>query len=210
VQGAGGMRFYSAQYLAALRSLCDEFKTLLILDEIATGFGRAGRMFACEYAGVQPDIMCLGKAITGGYVSFAATLASDEIADAISNSEVGAFMHGPTFMANPLACAAANASLDILSSYDVPAKIAEIENGLRIGLAGLKDCPKVADVRALGAIGVVEMREKIDVAAVQKELIARGVWLRPFGKLLYTMPPYIIGREQLKKLTSAISEVAAL
>ena len=204
VQGAGGMYFYNPQYLRRLRAACDEFGVLLIFDEIATGFGRTGKTFACHYAGVSPDIMCLGKALTGGYMSFAATLASDEVADTISDGGVGLFMHGPTFMGNPLACAAANAALDCFESFDVPARALEIGAILAESLAPLKDCRGVADVRTLGAIGVVEMRENVDVVNLQRLLIKRGAWLRPFGRLVYTMPQFVISDADLRLLCSAI------
>lgn len=210
VQGAGGMRFYHPQYLKELRALCDEFGILLILDEIATGFFRSGRLFACEYAGVEPDIMCVGKALTGGYMSFAATLASDDIADTISDGGVGLFMHGPTFMANPLACAAANASLDLVLQPQTLQNVLRIEKKLKDGLAAARDIKGVADARALGAIGVLEMEKPIDMAKAQELLIERGVWLRPFGRLLYTMPPYISTDSQLERITSAMVEVAGL
>lgn len=206
VQGAGGMRFYNPEYLRRLRALCDECSILLILDEIATGFGRSGKMFACEYAGISPDIMCLGKALTGGYMSFGATLATDAVADAISEGTPGLFMHGPTFMGNPLACAAANASLDLICKNGLLDKIAAIGKALKDGLAPLQDSPKVADVRTLGAIGVVELKNPVDMAKFQDSLVSRGVWLRPFGRLLYTMPPYIIGADDLNKITKAMVE----
>jgi adenosylmethionine-8-amino-7-oxononanoate aminotransferase len=207
VQGAGGMYFYHPQFLTAVRELCNTYNVLLIADEIATGFGRSGKLFACEHANITPDILCLGKALTGGYMTLAATLCNDEIAEIICSGEAKAFMHGPTFMANPLACAVANASLDTLFSQNWQQLISDIENGLKTGLANAKHSDKVADVRVLGAIGVIEMKNPIDKEKAQILLIERGVWLRPFGKLLYTMPPYITTETQLQTITQSMCEV---
>ncbi len=207
VQGAGGMRFHSPECVALLRRLCDEHGLLLIADEIATGFGRTGTMFACEHAGVSPDVMCVGKALTGGYMTLAATLCTPAVAEAISTGEGGALMHGPTFMANPLACAVALASLDLLAEGDWRGDVARIERGLREGLAPARDLTSVIDARVLGAIGVVQLERDVDVAAVTSTASEHGVWLRPFRDLIYTMPPYVIGDSDLAKVTHAIVAV---
>lgn len=207
VQGAGGMWFYSADYLRGVSALCRQYKVLLICDEIATGFGRTGKLFACEHAGISPDILCLGKAITGGYMSFAATLATDEVANTISSGSAGVFMHGPTFMANPLACSVANRSIELLLAKDWKREVNNIQKKLEEFLAPCSQYKNVADVRVLGAVGVVEMKEEVDVAKLQKQFVEAGVWIRPFGKWIYLMPPYIISDEQLKQLCSAILNV---
>jgi adenosylmethionine-8-amino-7-oxononanoate aminotransferase len=210
VQGAGGMRFHSPACVSFLRGLCTQHELLLLLDEIATGFGRTGSMFACEYAGVAPDIMCVGKALTGGYMSLAATLCTSEVAQAISAGEGGALMHGPTFMANPLACAVALASLDLLAEGGWPKDVARIERGLRAGLEPARELPGVLDVRVLGAIGVVQLERAVDIGAATTAAVEHGVWLRPFRDLIYTMPPYVIGDEDLSQVTHAIIAAATV
>ena len=209
VQNAGGVRFYHPEYVRRASELCKQYDVLLILDEIATGFGRTGKLFACEYADICPDIMCVGKALSGGFMSLAATLTSTHISQTFADGEAGVFMHGPTFMGNPLACAVSLASLDLLESYDWQTKIAKIETQLKAELAVCQDLDAVKDVRVLGAIAAVELHNPVDMATVQPQFVDKGVWLRPFGRLLYTMPPYIIQPEELSAITSAIYEVAA-
>lgn len=209
VQGAGGMWFYSPEYLARVRALCNEADVLLIADEIATGFGRSGRLFACEYAEISPDILCVGKALTGGTMTMAATLASGEVCRGLGEGDPGVFMHGPTFMANPLACAAAGASLDLIEAGDWSANVSGIETQLKRDLEGCRSLPAVADVRVLGAIGVVELHSPVDMGLVQPAFVERGVWIRPFGELIYTMPPYITEAEDLSRICSVIHDVVS-
>ncbi|NLU82952.1 adenosylmethionine--8-amino-7-oxononanoate transaminase [Rhodococcus sp. HNM0569] len=208
VQGAGGMRFHSPRLLAELRALCDRFDVLLVFDEIATGFGRTGELFAADHAGVCPDVLCVGKALTGGYLTLAATLCSRVVAETISAGEAGAVMHGPTFMANPLACAVAVASIELLLSRDWRSEVAAIESRLHAGLAPLRGEEGVRDVRVLGAIGVVELDRPVDMRAATETAVAHGVWLRPFRTLVYTMPPFVCTDDDVDSITSAMRAVA--
>ncbi len=208
VQGAGGMRFHDPRYLADLRDICDRHNVLLIFDEIATGFGRTGEMFAADHAGVSPDIMCVGKALTGGYVTLAATLCTRDIAATISGSDAGALMHGPTFMANALACAVSVASVEVLLGQDWRGRVAEIGAGLTRGLEPARALPSVADVRVCGAIGVIETRRPVDVPTVARVALDNGVWLRPFRNLIYAMPPFVCTPDEIGQITSAMVAAA--
>lgn len=209
VQGAGGMRFYSPHFLKNVRSICDEYKILLIADEIATGFGRSGKLFACEHANITPDIMCLGKALTGGYMSLAATLCSDKIAQTICQGDAGVFMHGPTFMGNPLACAVANKSIELLFTNNWNTQVHQISQWLHENLQACHELPSVNDVRILGAIGVVELKDAVDMKVIQPMFVQNGIWVRPFGKLVYTMPPYIAQKNHIETLCRSIYDTLA-
>ncbi len=204
VQGAGGMRMYSPEYLVKARELCDRYDVLLIFDEIATGFGRTGELFAANHADVSPDIMCVGKALTGGMLTMAATICTSKVAETVCAGEAGVFMHGPTFMANPLACAVSIASLDILASGAWKEQVRNIESWLESGFKSLAINANVKGVRVLGAIGVVECKQDIDTAEIQKYFVEKGVWIRPFRNLIYLMPPYIAQEEDIAKLCAAI------
>ena len=207
LQGTGGMYFYSPDYLKRVRELCDEHDVLLIADEIATGFGRTGKLFACEWAGITPDILCLGKAMTGGYMTLAATLCTSKVSDGICNGEAGVFMHGPTFMGNPLACSVANASIELLLNSNWQARVLEIEQQLISGLSPAKDFDNVIEVRCLGAVGVIETKSPVDITKIQKQFVEEGIWVRPFGSRVYVMPPYIISQKDLDTLMTGILKV---
>jgi len=201
------MHFYSPDYLRQVRALCNEYNILLIADEIATGFGRTGKLFACEWAEISPDIMCLGKSLTGGYMTLAATLCSDEVSHGICKGEAGCFMHGPTFMGNPLACSVANASIDLLFSQDWQANINRIEASFTAELEVFNSLESVASTRCIGAIAVIEMKQAVNLAEIQKKFVQQGLWVRPFGKLVYLMPPYIISNQQIKQLMNGVYKV---
>ncbi|SNT68975.1 adenosylmethionine--8-amino-7-oxononanoate transaminase [Psychrobacter sp. LV10R520-6] len=209
IQGAGGMRFYSPEYLQLLRQLCDEHDVVLIADEIATGFGRSGKLFACEHANISPDIMTVGKALTGGYMTFAATLCTRKIAETISQSDYPALMHGPTFMGNPLACAVACASIDLIVSYDIPNRTAKMQATMEQQLALATMLEGVKEVRCLGAVAVIELYDAVDMPTFQSLLIENGIWVRPFGKLVYIMPPYVITDSELVTLCQALLKVVS-
>ncbi|MBY4211490.1 adenosylmethionine--8-amino-7-oxononanoate transaminase [Rhodococcus fascians] len=208
VQGAGGMRFHDARLLLALRRLADEYGVLLIFDEIATGFGRTGELFAADHAGIAPDIMCVGKALTGGYMTLAATLCTTDVAEAVSSSEAGGLMHGPTFMGNPLACAIAVASVELLLSRDWRAEVAAVADVLTERLEPARSFPGVADVRVLGGIGVIELTGAVDMARATSVAVDAGVWLRPFGRLVYAMPPYVCTEADVAAIADAMVAVA--
>ena len=203
-QGANGMRFYHPGYLRALREICFELDLVLILDEIATGFGRIGKFFALEYAGISPDIICVGKGLTGGAITLAAVIASEKVAQTISSGDPGVFLHGPTFMANPVACAAGCASLELFEEYDWQGRVTAIQDQLRAELGDLKGHPAVNAVRVLGAVGVIELKKLPSAEIVQKTVLETGVWLRPFGSWLYVMPPYVTSPEELTRMTDAL------